>query len=62
MILQRSDQADAVYIRFKEDDVEYSEEMGSDIIFDYNKNGQLVAIEILSVAEKKNFNELIINV
>lgn len=52
MILQSSKQADAIYIRFKDDAVEYSEEMGNDIVFDYNKNDQLVAIEILS-AEKK---------
>jgi len=45
--------ADALYIRFKEDEVVDSEEIEVGIIVDYNKKGEVVGIEVLEFSKKK---------
>lgn len=43
---------DALYIRFNENPYQKSEEIQEGIIFDYDKNGKIIGIEILDVSRK----------
>ena len=43
---------DAFYIRFSESPYQKSEEIQEGIIFDYDKNGKLIGIEILDASRK----------
>ena len=43
---------DALYIRFNENPYQRSEEIQEGIIFDYDKNGKIIGIEILDVSQK----------
>lgn len=43
---------DAFYIRFNENTYQKSEEMQEGIIFDYDKNGKIIGIEILDASQK----------
>lgn len=43
---------DALYIRFNENPYQKSEEVQEGIIFDYDKNGKIIGIEILNASQK----------
>ena len=43
---------DALYIKFNENPYEQSEEVRDGVIFDYDKQGKIIAIEILDVSKK----------
>lgn len=43
---------DAFYIRFNENLYQKSEEIQEGIIFDYDKNGKIIGIEILDASQK----------
>lgn len=43
---------DAVYFRFQEDPYQESEEVDEGVIFDYNKEGKIIGIEILEASKK----------
>ena len=60
MRIHYSQQADALYIRLKETEVDTSDEITEDIIMDYDKDGKLIGIEILSASEKADTENLII--
>jgi uncharacterized protein YuzE len=51
---------DALYIRLKENDIENSDEIADDIILDYDKNGNIVGIEILSASEKADVQQILV--
>ena len=42
---------DALYLRFSENPYYQSEEVKEGIIFDYDKNGEIIGIEILDVSK-----------
>ena len=46
--------ADAMYIKIRDDKVDHTREVeeDGDVIIDYNKSGQAVGVEILFVKEK----------
>lgn len=44
-------ETDALYLRFAETPVSESEEVHPGIVFDFNAEGRIVAIEILDVTE-----------
>lgn len=46
------EKADALYIRFDESKIVESQEVKPGIIFDFNDNEQVVAIEILKVRDR----------
>lgn len=52
--------ADALYIRLKETDIENTDEIADDIIMDFDKEGNVVGIEILSASQKVDVQQLII--
>ncbi len=60
MRMHYSKDVDAMYIRLREDKIEDSDEVSDGVIMDYDKDGNLVAIEILWVSEKADVSELII--
>jgi uncharacterized protein YuzE len=50
LIVHKDD--DALYLRLDDSDIVESEEIKDGIIFDYNKAGQVVGIEVLYLSEK----------
>ena len=60
MRMHYSKDVNAMYIRLREDKIEDSDEVSDGVIMDYDKDGNLVAIEILWVSEKADVSELII--
>jgi uncharacterized protein YuzE len=55
-----SQDADAIYIRLKEDRIHNTDEVTPDIIMDYDDKGNVIGIEILSASEKVDTQELIV--
>jgi uncharacterized protein YuzE len=52
--------ANALYIRFSNEKTSNSDEIAEGIIIDYNKNNNIVGVEILNFTERKlNLNDLI---
>jgi len=49
---------DAIYIVFRKGDYKISKEIEKDIIFDYSKNKEIVAMEILNASRKLPKKEL----
>ncbi len=43
---------DALYIRFNESPYQKSEEIREGIIFDYDKKGKIIGIEVLNASQK----------
>jgi len=60
MRIHYSQEADVLYIRLNETDIENSDEVTDDVIMDYDKKGNIVGIEILSASQKADVRELII--
>jgi len=60
MRMRYSQEADAIYIRLKENKIVNSDEISDGVIFDYDENGDVVGIEILWVSEKADIDQLII--
>jgi uncharacterized protein YuzE len=52
--------ADAIYIRLKENDIYNTDEVTEDIVMDFDDKGNVIGIEILSVSEKVDVRELIV--
>jgi len=53
--------ADALYIGIREDKVANSDEISDGIIVDYNKDGDVIGIEILEFSKRKiDLNELVV--
>ena len=55
-----SKEADTLYIRLNDRKVETSDEVSDDVILDFDKDGNVVGIEILNASKKLNINELTI--
>jgi uncharacterized protein YuzE len=60
MRMHYSHDADAIYIRLKEDRIYNTDEVTPDIIMDYDDKGNVIGIEILSASEKVDTQELIV--
>lgn len=60
MKIHYSHEVDALYIRFNQDVITDTDEISPEIIMDYNENGDIVGIEILSASSKADIKELII--
>ncbi|MDI9571048.1 MAG: DUF2283 domain-containing protein [Pseudomonadota bacterium] len=52
MKIEYSETADALYVYFKEDYVAESKEIDDGIVIDYNKEGQLIGIEVLDARQR----------
>jgi uncharacterized protein YuzE len=60
MRMHYSQDADAIYIRLKEDHIHNTDEVTEDIIMDFDDKGNVIGIEILSASEKVDVRELIV--
>ncbi len=60
MRIRYSHEADAMYIRLKENKIVDSDEISDGVIFDYDESGNVVGIEILWVSEKADIEQLVI--
>ncbi len=58
MKIRYSHEADALYIRFKETKIENTDELTGDIIIDYDKDGNIVGIEILDASQHVDVNNI----
>ena len=52
MEIRYDPEADAMYIKFREGDYEISEEIREGIIVDFDKNNEIIGIEILNAKER----------
>ena len=60
MRIRYSQEADAIYIRLKENKIVDSDEVSEGVVHDYDAKGNIVGIEILWVSEKADIGQLII--
>jgi uncharacterized protein YuzE len=60
MRIHYSRDVDALYIRLRETDIADSDEVAEDIIVDYDSNGKVVGIEIISASSKADVQKLVI--
>ncbi len=60
MRINYSQDADAIYIRLRENPVADTDAITDDIIMDYDDAGNVVAIEILSASSKVDIREMIV--
>jgi len=52
MEIRYDPEADAMYIKFREGEYEISEEIREGIIIDFDKNNEIIGMEILDAKEK----------
>ena len=60
MRIEYSPDVDALYIYLKDADIADTDEISDGIIVDYDRDGNLVGIEILWASKKADIDELII--
>jgi uncharacterized protein YuzE len=52
MKIQYSKEDDAIYVYFKEEYVAKSKEIEDGVVIDFDKNGQIIGIEVLDVSQR----------
>ena len=52
MKIRYDSDADAMYITFRDDKVDHTKEIDENTIADFNKNGQVIGVELLFVKER----------
>ena len=52
MKIRYDPEADAMYIKFRDDKVDHTQELDKDTIIDYNKANQVIGVELLFVKER----------
>ena len=52
MKIRYDPEADAMYIKLRDDNVDHTQEIDGNTIIDYNKSNQVIGVEILFVKEK----------
>lgn len=57
--IEYSKEADALYIYFKEDFVEKSREIEDGIVIDFDKNGQMIGIEVLDASKRYSLADIV---
>ncbi|MBF0487660.1 MAG: DUF2283 domain-containing protein [Nitrospirae bacterium] len=58
MKLHYSKEADALYLRFKESEITDTDEIAADVIVDFDTDGNVIGLEILSVSGKADLEQL----
>ncbi len=51
-------ESDVLYFRLSEEEIVESEEVSTDVVLDYDKNGRVVGIEILNIKNQFSVEEL----
>lgn len=52
MIIRYDEDADAMYIKFLEDEIDFTKEVDENTLLDFNSKGQVIGVEILFVKER----------
>jgi len=61
MRIHYSPDVDTLYIRFKETDIEDTDEINENLIIDYDRDGNVVGLEILCAAKSTEMHKLILD-
>ncbi len=59
MKIEYSKEADAIYVYFKEDFVAKSKEIEDGVVIDFDKNGQIIGIEVLDVSQRFSHADIV---
>ncbi|MCX5809893.1 MAG: DUF2283 domain-containing protein [Proteobacteria bacterium] len=59
MKIEYSKEADALYVYFREDYVAKSKEIEDGVVVDFDKNGQLIGIEVLDVRQRFSLSDIV---
>ena len=59
MKIEYSKKADAIYVYFKEDYVAKSKEIEDGVVIDFDKEGQLIGIEVLDVSQRYSLSDIV---
>ena len=51
MKIQYDNETDSIYVKFSDETVLESEEVKKDVIVDYNKKDEIIAVEVLNVKD-----------
>jgi uncharacterized protein YuzE len=57
--IEYSKKADAIYVYFKEDYVAKSKEIEDGVVIDFDKEGQLIGIEVLDVSQRYSLSDIV---
>ena len=60
MKIRYSKEADALYIRFNEREIDSSDEIAEGVIVDFDSEGEIVAIEILDVSRRADISKILV--
>ena len=52
MKIKYDPEADAMFIRFNQDKVDHTKEVDKNTLIDFNKDGQVIGVEVLFVRER----------
>ncbi|MBI4148924.1 DUF2283 domain-containing protein [Candidatus Woesearchaeota archaeon] len=52
MRIRYDPEADAMYIKFRQEKVDHTKEIDENTIVDFNKKGQVIGVEVLFVKER----------
>ena len=59
MKIEYSKEADAIYVYFKEEFVANSKEIEDGVVIDFDKEGQLIGIEVLDVSQRFSLSDIV---
>ncbi|MBI5410051.1 MAG: DUF2283 domain-containing protein [Nitrospirae bacterium] len=59
MKIEYSKEADALYVYFKEEFVANSKEIEDGVVIDFDKDGQLIGIEVLDVSQRFSLSDIV---
>ncbi len=58
MKIEYDKEVDALYIRLKEQQVDYTQELAEGINLDFDSEGRLIGLEVIGVTEKYSLEEI----
>jgi uncharacterized protein YuzE len=59
MKIEYSKEADAIYVYFKEEYVAKSKEIEDGVVIDFDKDGQIIGIEVLDVSQRFSLSDIV---
>jgi len=59
MKIEYSKEADALYVYFREEYVAKSKEIEDGIVIDFDKNGQIIGIEVLDATQRFSLHDIV---
>jgi len=59
MKIEYSKEEDAIYVSFKEEYVAKSKEIEDGVVVDFDKDGQIIGIEVLDVSQRFSLSDIV---